>query len=258
MSRFEFTALFGLFQLPCRTVFRRVCPPGNSILGETGYNSAIEISSIRVCACRTPLSEDLKMKKLVLALTALAAFTRIGSRGRPSCPRLYQGSGGDAGRSELDRLLHLRRRWRRRLGCEQHGVSSHCDGRLPLCASISARVATAGSAPSVPVTTGSSTAAGSSASSLTASSAASGASINDPLRGSDRHRKAAGHLGGWRARRLSGGAECALLRQRRLHRLALVGHDTVQPRSAALPAGVHTGSLQRAMACSSAAASRTT
>ena len=44
------------------------------------------------------------MKKLVLALTAIAAFTGSGSRSRYGCPPLRQGSAAGRGRAQLDRL----------------------------------------------------------------------------------------------------------------------------------------------------------
>ena len=55
------------------------------------------------------------MKKVVLALTALAAFTGSASAADLARP-LRQGSGADGSRAELDRLLHLRRRRRRIVG----------------------------------------------------------------------------------------------------------------------------------------------
>src|SRR6202035_1651053 len=63
-----------------RTVFRRVCPSSNSILDQSGYspNTGFWESAHFASPSRGPntqLSRELKMKKLVLALTALAAFT---------------------------------------------------------------------------------------------------------------------------------------------------------------------------------------
>ena len=69
-----------LTEIP-RTVFRRVCLPGNSILSGTGYSPAIRFWESVRCTPRHAigferlLTEERKMKKLVLALTALAAFT---------------------------------------------------------------------------------------------------------------------------------------------------------------------------------------
>ena len=59
------------------------------------------------------------MKKFALALTALAAFTGSAvAADLPARSCLFEGSGGGRTRAELDRLLHLRRRGWRRLGCE--------------------------------------------------------------------------------------------------------------------------------------------
>jgi outer membrane immunogenic protein len=72
VSAFEFTALFVLHELPRPVVFGRVCPSGNSFLKETGY----KYFQIRwVCPLSSDQSGDLNMKKLVLALTAIAAFS---------------------------------------------------------------------------------------------------------------------------------------------------------------------------------------
>ena len=59
------------------------------------------------------------MKKLVIALTALAAFTGIGLGCRSRSPSLYQGSGAGRDGSELDWLLHFRRWRRRHLVCQR-------------------------------------------------------------------------------------------------------------------------------------------
>jgi outer membrane immunogenic protein len=71
----------GFFPKLARTVFRPVCSPGNSILSETGYSSAKVFGIGAVCtSCHAIWSErldteELNMKKLLLALTAVAAFT---------------------------------------------------------------------------------------------------------------------------------------------------------------------------------------
>ena len=53
------------------------------------------------------------MKKLVVALTAMAAFTGSASAADMAAAPLHQGARAGCIRAELDRLLHLRRRRRR-------------------------------------------------------------------------------------------------------------------------------------------------
>ena len=177
------------------------------------------------------------MKKFVLALTALAAFTGSAVAADLPAPDLLEGSGGGGDSAELDRLLHLRRCRRRRLGC-RYQRQLHCDGGLRSVHQSAGRVATAGSVRSVPVMTGSST-------SSVGVRHSGRRPVRQPARARSttfgrryRQRKAAGHLGRRRSRRLSGRAECAVLRQRRLHRLALVGLDSCSARRLAQPSGI--------------------
>ena len=160
------------------------------------------------------------MKKLVLALTAVAAFT--GSAFAADLPaRTYTKAPMVAAGSELDRLLHLRR-WRRRVlgGRQRHGRHGH--RQAALADRSAAWVAAAGTGPSVPATTGKSTRAGSSAFWPTGNSAAFVAIIHDPFVATRRDHESFGQLRGWRPGRLSGCPERSFLRQCRLYRFGVV------------------------------------
>ena len=71
--------VFGRFRGTCRAVFRQVCPRRNSILAGTRYIAGMGQQKIgaQTPSRKNPLREagDLKMKKLLLTLTALAAMS---------------------------------------------------------------------------------------------------------------------------------------------------------------------------------------
>ena len=192
------------------------------------------------------------MKKLVLALTAVAAFTgsafaadlpartytKAPDDGRPV--RTGPASTSSAAAAAASGMLTQHRR--------DHGAGN---AARP---SISARAVTAGSARSVLAMTGSST-------SWVVGIFADGqfgslkGTIQDRPR-LDRQREGAGHLGCRRACRLPGRAERSFLRQWWLHRVALVGHDAFGTQRRRRSASTPTAST--AMAGSSVAASKTT
>jgi outer membrane immunogenic protein len=72
----RFRQLFEFVDFPLGTVFRRVCPTSNSILSGSGYSPFRFWESVHSRGrVRRFHIEDLNMKKLVLALSAIAAFT---------------------------------------------------------------------------------------------------------------------------------------------------------------------------------------
>ncbi len=177
------------------------------------------------------------MKKFLLALTAVAAFS--GSAFAADLPaRTYTKAPDDAGRLRAGPASTSSAAAAAASGMPTPASRQTATGAASAARSTS-RAAMAGSARSAPATTGSSTAAGSSASWPTASSAASRA-IRDLGWPPRRQREASGYLGGGRSRRLSGCAERSFLCQRAVIPVRTGRARLCLTRSRSRPSGFHT------------------
>ena len=210
-------------------VFRRVCSaaqqhfgPNRAIVASRAWELVHGLSAVDA---RTLNTEELKMKKIVLALTAVAAFT------------------GSAFAADLAARPYTKApmpvQWLRAGPASTFSAAPAAACGLPISTSrppwrghpLAHRSAQGGSGWFGTVGAGydwqfnGSWVAGMFADGQFGSIKGT---IQDTVRRLHRHREDPGHLGGRCAPRLSGGSECPVLRQRRLHRLALVGHELDQ------------------------------